>query len=77
MSQEKQKFISLGGLWVKEGRDGVKFLVGNIGFNGKILIFRNMDKKSDNSPDYFLYLAPSEDKDKPKADDDNKQDIPF
>lgn len=60
--QDKQKFISLGGLWLKKNAKGEYFMVGNIGFNGKVLVFKNADKKGENSPDYFLYLAPEQDK---------------
>lgn len=67
--------ISLGGLWLKKDRDGNFFMVGNVGFNGKILIFKNRDKKSDNSPDYFIYLAPSADK--PKTTETDPNEPPF
>ena len=67
-------FISLGGMWLKKNAQGEYFMVGNLGFNGKILMFKNKNKKSDNSPDYFLYLAPAQDKgkDKPNATDPNE-----
>ncbi len=65
--------ISMGGLWLKKSSSGKGFLVGNVGFNGKVLIFKNENKSSDNSPDYFMYFAPSDRQktnDKPTVSDE-------
>jgi len=53
--------ISLTGLWKNEDKD---YLSGTLGF-GKIYIFKNKNKKSENSPDYNLVIAS-------RDDDDNK-----
>lgn len=73
-SKPHSDMISMGGLWLKKSSSGKgSFLVGNVGFNGKVLIFKNENKTSDNSPDYFMYFAPSDRQkpnDKPAINDD-------
>jgi hypothetical protein len=73
----KKPMIPMGGLWLKQAHDGSKFMVGNIGLGGKILIFKNKNKKQENSPDYFIFLAPPSDKDELPKTDDTDNSIPF
>lgn len=48
---------SIGGLWITEGKNGKKFMKGNVEINGQkeyIIIFKNNYKK-DRQPDYMIY----------------------
>jgi len=49
--------VMLTGLWLKKQEDGTPYFTGNLGM-GNILIFKNKHKTSENSPDYFMFLAP-------------------
>lgn len=75
-NEKAPQMISLGGLWLKTAKNGKRFMVGNIGFDGKIFIFKNESKKSENSPDYFIYLTPGEKQEKPATSSDT-DDVPF
>lgn len=58
--------IQVGSLWLREGKkkDGsgvIKFFSGSTGYitippQANLSIFKNENKKSDKSPDYFLYV---------------------
>lgn len=49
--------FQVGAAWIKENKDG-KFLSGNFGGKDcRIMIFPNKYKKSDNHPDYVIYVA--------------------
>jgi len=64
----------IGGLWLKEGKNG-KFFSGNVevgGIKQGILIFRN-DKKEGNQPDYNICEA----EEKKEGNTQKQQDIPF
>lgn len=69
---DNKKLILLGGLWVNESSNGVKYMSGRLGLGGKILIFRNLNADKPNAPEYMLYLAPYE-----KAQSDDPSDIEF
>jgi len=69
--------IQLSGLWLSKDKNGKSYMVGYLG-NAKILIYRN-DYKTDSEedarkPDYVLYVA---EKQRPQADDNKTDDIPF
>lgn len=49
--------ILLGGLWLNTSQNGNKYMSGRLGLGGKLLIFKNTNKTTDNQPDYMLYLA--------------------
>lgn len=54
----------LGALWrQKKKKDGVEYLKGNCK-GVEVIVFLNDQKRSNKSPDYYVYL--SEKKDKPK-----------
>ncbi len=47
----------IGALWLKQSRNGIKFLAGEItlaGVKHKIVIFKNKSKKKDSHPDYEI-----------------------
>ena len=47
----------IGALWVKENKNGKKYLSGEIEFNGekvRIVIFKNTYKKEKKHPDYII-----------------------
>ena len=58
--------MKLTGLWKSKTKDGKTYLSGNLG-NIKVLVFTNDYKKKDSDPDYNLFFAPKEEKDKPAA----------
>ncbi len=67
----------IGALWLKERKDGSKFMAGEIEVNGKkfsIMVFKNNRKKEDKHPDYNIAML-IEDENSQKGDDDD--DIPF
>lgn len=54
--EEKQK--NIGGLWLKTGKAGKKFMTGSIEIQGKkhsFIVFKNIYKNADNQPDYQIY----------------------
>lgn len=65
---------SIGGLWIKTGRDGHKFMSGEINmFDRKlqIVIFKNDKGDNEKRPDYRIYLSePRQDKPKQNPIDD-------
>lgn len=67
--------IMLGGLWLNRSQSGEIYMSGRLGLGGKILIFKNRKKKSDNDPDYYVMMAEWQSKDKSEGDDDHE--IPF
>jgi len=73
MSDEK---IPLCGLWKNETQGGLKYLSGTLG-GGKLLIFPNGFKTSENSPDYNLYLAKREAKKEVPVPNPEADDAPF
>ena len=52
------EMIEIGGLWKNKSKAGVVYLTGYMG-KARVLIFPNGYKKSDNHPDYIMYIAPS------------------
>jgi len=47
----------IGALWLKEDKNGKKYMSGEIELNGEkvnILIFKNKYKKKDSHPDYII-----------------------
>lgn len=53
--EEKQK--SIGALWLKESKNGNKFMAGNIEIGGvrhDIVMFKNVNKSKTNQPDYHI-----------------------
>lgn len=71
--KSKSKMISMGGLWLKKSASGHFFMVGNIGFNGKIFVFKNKDKSKDTAPDYFIYFAPNEERTETAQEEENTE----
>lgn len=59
-------WIKLTGLWRGKSKDGVDFLSGKYGIDGKLLIFKNKNKRpNSNDPDYTAFIVPAEPKEKP------------
>jgi len=64
--------VKLTGLWKNTDKEGKIYLSGSLG-GVKVLVFPNAFKKAEKDPDYNLFFAPKEDKDKaapskPQAD---------
>lgn len=53
--------IKLTGLWKNKNKDGKTYLTGGLGA-GRIVIFPNKFKKTENHPDYFVYFSEKENK---------------
>jgi uncharacterized protein (DUF736 family) len=66
-----------GALWLRESKDGKKYMSGTVGFKGEqvqIVVFKNTYKDAENKPDYKIYLS------KPKGEakqEEFQSDIPF
>ncbi len=56
--------LKLTGLWKSKTKDGKTYLSGTLG-SIKVLVFTNEYKKKDSDPDYTLFFAPKEEKDRP------------
>lgn len=68
--------VKIGAAWRGKGK---AFATGKMG-DARLLIFENRDKKNDKYPDFTIYVAKDEPRDKPQgnAPDDLKDDeIPF
>lgn len=53
--------IALTGLWKNTSKQGKTYISGTLGM-AKVMIFANENKKGEKSPDYMMYLVPSEPK---------------
>lgn len=70
--------IMLGGLWLNEARSGERYMSGRLGLGGKILIFKNLKKGSENDPDYYLMIGEWQSEGKgQKGHGDKESEIPF
>lgn len=59
----KSNRINIGGLWRNKTANGLNYLSGKLLRGSRLLVFPNGYKKAgDNSPDYFMYLVPDEEK---------------
>lgn len=56
--------VKLTGLWKNESKDGESFLSGSLG-GVRVLVFKNKYKKTDKDPDFNLFFAPKEEKERP------------
>ena len=66
-----------GALWLKESKDGKKYMSGTVGFKGEqvqIVVFKNTYKDAENKPDYKIYLSKPKGEHQEKFQDDS---IPF
>ena len=67
--EEQASKIKIGGLWKKEGKDGVVFYSGNLSYSSNLLIFKNKFKRSERDPDLILYISEKKKKEEKKDDD--------
>lgn len=56
-SQGHKNRIRLGAAWLNTDGNGQQYLSGNLNGAVKLLIFPNGYKRTDNDPDYIIYLA--------------------
>lgn len=61
--QQNNDKIPVGGMWLNESRGGKKYMSGNFG-GFKILLFKNENKTSENQPDYNMYFAVNQRRDR-------------
>ena len=66
--------IKLTALWLKRSKDDESYMSGNVG-DANIIIMRNKYKKSDNHPDYIVYITEPQKKDGTARE--RKEDIPL
>ena len=76
--------MKIGAIWIRESKDGKKYMSGIIEYPGvelPIVIFKNEEKKSENSPDYqIIWSQPKKQnaEDQPAAESPiNDDNIPF
>lgn len=69
MANDQRNLIMLSGLWLNKSQSGEKYMSGSMGIGGKLLMFKNKNKKGDTDPDYYLFLAPKEQRDKGGEDE--------
>ena len=67
--EEQASKIKIGGLWKKEGKDGVVFYSGNLSYSSNLLIFKKEFKRSERDPDLILYISEKKKKEEKKDDD--------
>jgi hypothetical protein len=56
--------VKLGALWTGKDKDGQPMLTGTVNSSTRILILKNGFKREEKHPDYLVYLAPADQKDK-------------
>lgn len=66
--------VLIGGMWLNTSQNGNKYMSGRMGLGGKLLLFKNNNKRSDTDPDYMLFIAQWE---KPGEDDGVMSDVEF
>jgi hypothetical protein len=72
--------IKLAAFWKKTSKEGRGYYVGKLG-DGKLLLFQNKDKKSENHPDLQLFIVQDtgkkERETRNQAEPEGEEDIPF
>jgi len=71
---------SIGALWLRESKDGKKYMSGQLEIGERklpLVIFKNGFKKSDKHPDYMIYKSEKVETKKETKSDDFEDDIPF
>ena len=67
--------IKITGLWINQSKEGGQYLSGNWGPTLRVIVFKNKNKRPDSKdPDYNMFLAPNEPKEKP-AQESKDQDF--
>ena len=56
--------IKLGGVWESKDKNGNTYFSGGLTYGTRLFIMKNSYKEQDTHPDYIVYLAKSEPKDK-------------
>jgi len=65
--------VKISGLWKNTSKEGKTFLSGTLG-GIKVLVFQNEFKKENKDPDFNLFFAPKEGREK-KAAEPKEQDL--
>lgn len=69
--------VKLGALWLGKDKDGKTMMTGLLG-DARLMVLRNGYKKEEKHPDFILYVAPSEKKEKKPVQESNEfDDLPF
>lgn len=63
------KFLNVTGLWAKKDKNGQSYMVGSLGPSISVLIFKNKNKEDEKHPDYIMYFAPKEKKEKSASEE--------
>jgi len=76
-----KKDSSIGALWEKTSGKGNRFFTGSIKIGGevtKIVVFKNINKKTDKHPDYNILISiPKDNADRAETTKGNESDLPF
>ena len=60
MNNNDYQNVKLGGLWLKDSKNGTKYMSGNINIYGAALyisILKNNKKENDKQPDYHIFTS--------------------
>ena len=66
------------GLWNKKAKSGLSYLSGGFTLEGKeyfMSVFKNKEKKTENSPDFSFIINPKETSNMPKVEMNNEETI--
>lgn len=69
MNQDKKK-VTLMGLYEKVDKNGNQFFTGKLGMSD-VLVFKNTKKKSEKSPDFWVYAVERDQEQKPAPSEDD------
>ncbi len=75
-AQSEWKKREIGALWKRQSKDGAKkYLAGHVKYNEmgvdvvlKVVVFPNVDKKSEKSPDFVVYVSQDPTAAKPQSE---------
>jgi len=68
-NERQSNMAMITGLWENTAKSGITYLRGNMGY-ANILIFENRKKERDQDPDYYLFVAPKEEREEEEIPED-------
>ena len=68
--------IQIAAFWKRESKQGRSYYQGKMG-NGRLLLFKNEQKKAENSPDLILYVVSENTRKEERSSQSGEDDVPF